>query len=182
MKTLVLDLDETLVHSSFKPVPNADFIIPVEIDGRVHQVYVCKRPHVDEFMSAIGGLFEIVVFTASLAKYANPVVDLLDKNHVVSARLFREDCVMHGGNFVKDLSLLGRDLARTIIIDNAPASYVFHPENALPCGSWFDDPHDTELMTLVPLLRDLATADNVVKMLSNIINNRTKHRFEMPIG
>lgn len=48
---VVIDLDETLVHSSFKPVNNADFIIPVEIDGVVHQVYVLKRPHVDEFLA-----------------------------------------------------------------------------------------------------------------------------------
>jgi RNA polymerase II subunit A small phosphatase-like protein len=34
-KTLVLDLDETLVHSSFKSVPNPDYVIPVEIDGKV---------------------------------------------------------------------------------------------------------------------------------------------------
>ncbi|XP_043542297.1 carboxy-terminal domain RNA polymerase II polypeptide A small phosphatase 1-like [Chiloscyllium plagiosum] len=39
-KCVVIDLDETLVHSSFKPVSNADFIIPVEIDGNVHQVRV----------------------------------------------------------------------------------------------------------------------------------------------
>jgi len=53
-KCLVLDLDETLVHSSFKPVPNADFIIPVEIEDTVHQVYVLKRPGVDEFMKKNG--------------------------------------------------------------------------------------------------------------------------------
>ena len=67
---VVIDLDETLVHSSFKPVNNADFIIPVEIDGVVHQVYVLKRPHVDEFLQRMGKLFECVLFTASLAKYA----------------------------------------------------------------------------------------------------------------
>jgi len=49
-KCLVLDLDETLVHSSFKPLPNPDFIIPVEIEGHLLDVYVIKRPHVDEFM------------------------------------------------------------------------------------------------------------------------------------
>ncbi|XP_028846719.1 uncharacterized protein ctdsp1 isoform X2 [Denticeps clupeoides] len=65
---VVIDLDETLVHSSFKPVNNADFIIPVEIDGTVHQVYVLKRPHVDEFLKRMGELFECVLFTASLAK------------------------------------------------------------------------------------------------------------------
>lgn len=62
---VVIDLD-----SSFKPVNNADFIIPVEIDGVVHQVYVLKRPHVDEFLQRMGKLFECVLFTASLAKYA----------------------------------------------------------------------------------------------------------------
>lgn len=67
-KTLIIDLDETLVHSSFKPVKNADFVIPVEIDGVIHQVYVLKRPFVDEFLSRIGDLFECILFTASLAK------------------------------------------------------------------------------------------------------------------
>jgi hypothetical protein len=67
-KCLVLDLDETLVHSSFKPVANADFIIPVEIDDQVYQVYVLKRPRVDDFMKAVGEKFEVVIFTASLSK------------------------------------------------------------------------------------------------------------------
>eukprot|EP01126_Amoeba_proteus_P006425 TRINITY_DN1224_c0_g1_i1.p1 TRINITY_DN1224_c0_g1~~TRINITY_DN1224_c0_g1_i1.p1 ORF type:complete len:179 (+),score=21.33 TRINITY_DN1224_c0_g1_i1:142-678(+) len=67
-KCLVLDLDETLVHSSFKPVDRYDFIIPVEIEGTVYQVYVAKRPGVDEFMKKVGELFEVVIFTASLSK------------------------------------------------------------------------------------------------------------------
>ncbi|XP_032757232.1 carboxy-terminal domain RNA polymerase II polypeptide A small phosphatase 1 isoform X1 [Rattus rattus] len=128
---VVIDLDETLVHSSFKPVNNADFIIPVEIDGVVHQVYVLKRPHVDEFLQRMGELFECVLFTASLAKYADPVADLLDKWGAFRARLFRESCVFHRGNYVKDLSRLGRDLRRVLILDNSPASYVFHPDNAV---------------------------------------------------
>ncbi len=69
-KTLVLDLDETLVHSSFKPIPNPDYIIPVEIEGKIVDVYVLKRPWLDHFMNAIAGCFEVVVFTASLSKYA----------------------------------------------------------------------------------------------------------------
>uniref|UniRef100_A0A3Q2CKG7 protein-serine/threonine phosphatase n=1 Tax=Cyprinodon variegatus TaxID=28743 RepID=A0A3Q2CKG7_CYPVA len=128
---VVIDLDETLVHSSFKPISNADFIVPVEIDGTVHQVYVLKRPHVDEFLQKMGELFECVLFTASLAKYADPVADLLDKWGVFRSRLFRESCVFHRGNYVKDLSRLGRELQKVIIIDNSPASYIFHPENAV---------------------------------------------------
>ena len=51
-----------------QPISNADFIVPVEIDGTVHQVYVLKRPFVDEFLKKMGELFECVLFTASLAK------------------------------------------------------------------------------------------------------------------
>uniref|UniRef100_A0A914VWX5 Mitochondrial import inner membrane translocase subunit TIM50 n=1 Tax=Plectus sambesii TaxID=2011161 RepID=A0A914VWX5_9BILA len=100
-KCLIIDLDETLVHSSFKPVKNPDFVIPVEIDGVIHQVYVLKRPYVDEFLQRIGDKFECVLFTASLAKYADPVADLLDKRNVFKSRLFREACVFHKGNYVK---------------------------------------------------------------------------------
>ncbi|XP_063216096.1 carboxy-terminal domain RNA polymerase II polypeptide A small phosphatase 1 isoform X2 [Bacillus rossius redtenbacheri] len=129
-KCMVIDLDETLVHSSFKPINNADFVVPVEIDGTVHQVYVLKRPYVDEFLQRMGELYECVLFTASLAKYADPVADLLDRWNVFRARLFRESCVFHRGNYVKDLNKLGRDLQRVVIVDNSPASYIFHPDNA----------------------------------------------------
>lgn len=128
---LVIDLDETLVHSSFKPIENADFIVPVEIDGTLHKVYVLKRPHVDEFLKRMGQIFECVLFTASLAKYADPVADLLDTENIFKARLFRESCAFYRGNYVKDLSRLGRDLNRVIIVDNSPASYIFHPDNAV---------------------------------------------------
>lgn len=66
-----------------------------------------------------------------LFQYADPVADLLDRQGVFSARLFRESCVFHRGNYVKDLSLIGRDLNKVIIIDNSPASYIFHPDNAV---------------------------------------------------
>jgi RNA polymerase II subunit A small phosphatase-like protein len=84
-KCLVLDLDETLVHSSFKVckttvcatgstltkcqiLHQADFTIPVEIEGQYHNVYVIKRPGVDQFMKRVGELYEVVVFTASVSK------------------------------------------------------------------------------------------------------------------
>ena len=151
-KCLVLDLDETLVHSSFKPVAGADFVIPVDIDGRPVDVYVLKRPHVDAFMAAVGARFEVVVFTASLAKYADPLLDLLDPGRTVRWRLFREACVPFEGNYVKDLQCLGRPLASTIIVDNSPHSYVFQPDNAAPVGTFIDDPADAELLDLLPVL------------------------------
>ncbi|KAH9363209.1 hypothetical protein HPB48_003858 [Haemaphysalis longicornis] len=111
---LIIDLDETLVHSSFKPISNADFVVPVEIDGTVHQVYVLKRPYVDEFLQRVGDAYECVLFTASLAKYADPVADLLDKWGVFRARLFRESCVFYRGNYVKSGGLFTLALGRRV--------------------------------------------------------------------
>ncbi|UJR15518.1 hypothetical protein I4U23_002458 [Adineta vaga] len=169
---LVIDLDETLVHSVFRPVPNADFIVPVEIDGQIHQIYVTKRPHVDEFLRRVGELYECVLFTASLAKYADPVSDLLDPNRIFHARLFRESCTYYNGNYIKDLSRLGRDVRKVIIIDNSPLSYLFHQDNAVPVSSWFDDMRDTELLTLIPIFERLATVDDVVPALQEIHHRR----------
>ncbi|KAM7200428.1 phosphatase PSR1 [Rhypophila sp. PSN 637] len=158
-KCLVLDLDETLVHSSFKILHQADFTIPVEIEGNYHNVYVIKRPGVDQFMKRVGELYEVVVFTASVSKYGDPLLDQLDIHKVVHHRLFRESCYNHQGNYVKDLSQVGRDLKDTIIIDNSPTSYIFHPQHAVPISSWFSDAHDNELLDLIPVLEDLASSN-----------------------
>jgi len=165
-KTLVLDLDETLVHSSFKPVPSPDFIISIELEGVIHKVYVQKRPGVDEFLEAVATKFEVIIFTASLDKYANPVLDHLDPKGFCVSRLFRESCVQHYGNYVKDLSLLGRDMKKTLIIDNSPFAYMFQPDNAIPITSWFNDKNDRELFELIPFLNTtIAEADDVSKVI-----------------
>ncbi|KAJ2536922.1 hypothetical protein EV175_006765 [Coemansia sp. RSA 1933] len=165
-KCLVLDLDETLVHSSFREVEQPDYVVPVVLEGQEHNVYVVKRPGVDEFMRIMGQYYEVVVFTASLAMYADPVLDLLDKSKVVHHRLFRESCNLYNGNYVKDLSRLGRDVCHSIIIDNSPASYAFHPHNAIGISTWLNDPMDTELRDLIPFLIDLTRVDDVAAVLS----------------
>lgn len=162
---LVLDLDETLVHSSFKTVPKADFLVPVVIEGVAHTVYVLKRPFTDEFLTAMKDYYEIVLFTASLSKYADPLLDMLDTSEVINHRLFRQHCVQREYCYVKDLSKLGRSLKECIIVDNSPQSYIFHPENAIPIPSWFDDQTDTALKDLIPVLKNLATKKDVRKCL-----------------
>jgi len=151
-KCLVLDLDETLVHSSFQPV-ECSFSIPIELDGQEYKVYVLKRPFVDEFITECAKLYELVIFTASLSEYANPVIDTLDTQGLIKHRLFRESCVFHENQvYVKDLSRLGRKMKDCIIIDNSPFSYLFDPTNAIGCTSWFGDELDTELRDLLPVL------------------------------
>ncbi|CAK7891128.1 probable phosphatase Psr2p [[Candida] anglica] len=158
-KCLILDLDETLVHSSFKYLRIADFVIPVQIDNQVHHVYVIKRPGVDEFLKKVGEWFEVVVFTASVSKYGDPLLDKLDIHNSVHHRLFRDSCYNYQGNFIKNLSQIGRPLADSIIIDNSPASYIFHPQHSIPISSWFSDTHDNELLDLLPFLEDISKSN-----------------------
>lgn len=134
---------------------------PHQIEDVVHFVYVAKRPGVDEFLIEMAKHYEIIVYTASLNKYADVLLDLLDPHRVIRTRLFRESCVFYEGNYVKDLCLLNRDLSQCIIIDNSPASYMFHPENAIDCGSFIDDVNDRELDQIGAFLTGLKDVADV---------------------
>jgi RNA polymerase II subunit A small phosphatase-like protein len=171
-KTLVLDLDETLVHSSFRPVPSPDYVIPVEIEGRIVDVYVLKRPFVDHFLRAVGQRFEVVVFTASLGKYADPLLDLLDRSGVVRWRLFREACYPYEGSYVKDLQCMGREMSQMILVDNSPHSYAFQPENAIPIETFIDDMQDQELLECLDLLLAVEKAPDVRPALAMAMARR----------
>jgi RNA polymerase II subunit A small phosphatase-like protein len=87
------------------------------------------------------------------------IIDQIDIDGVVHHRLFRESCHSHNGEYVKDLSQLVRDLRSTIIIDNSPTSYIFHPQHALPVSGWISDAHDYELLDLILVLEDLARVE-----------------------
>jgi RNA polymerase II subunit A small phosphatase-like protein len=165
-KCLVLDVDETLVHSSYKPTAKYDLHLPCEVNGGVCHIYVSYRPHLRQFLEFVKNLFEVVIFTASVDIYCNPLMDKLDPDGTLGAqRLFRDHCSSVNGSYVKDLSLLGRPLDQICIIDNSPVAYLFQPRNAIPIISWFDDPNDTELTDLMPTLRALAEAPDVYEVL-----------------
>lgn len=105
--------------------------------------------------------YELVIYTASLNKYADPLLDLLDPHRLISARLFRESCVFYEGNYVKDMSLINRELSQSIIVDNSPNSYLFHPENAIDCSSYIDDPLDRELDQIGAFLAGIRDVSDV---------------------
>ena len=166
-----MDLDETLVHSQFKPVENADIILPVEIEGQICQIYILVRPGVSSFLKRMSKHYEMVVFTASLSKYAEPLVAQLDPDGFCSYKLFREHCTYYNNAFVKDLTRLGRPMTDVIIVDNSPIAFMFQPENAIPCISWYDDMNDTELDRIATLLEKLAFEEDVRKIIKKIFKN-----------
>ena len=170
-KTLVLDLDETLVHSGFTDFNPSDIILPIKIDDEVHNIHVLIRPGVNQFLSILSKFYEIIIFTASLSKYASPLLDIIDRNNYCCYRFYREHCTLINGIFVKDLKRLNRDLKNVIIVDNSPLSYAFNHENGFPITSWYDDKNDTELIDIIPILEFLSRVNDVRKIISRFVDN-----------
>ena len=173
-KTLLLDLDETLVHSGFKQFnPNipSDLIMNIELENQKREIHVLIRPGVKEFLDRISKRFEIIIFTASLSKYASPLIDILDNNKLCSYRLFREHCTFINGAFIKDLKRLDRNLKDVILLDNSPIAYMLHPENGFPIKTWYDDKSDRELYNLAPIIEFLSYVDDVRKYIPKLVEN-----------
>ncbi|KAJ6233909.1 nuclear lim interactor-interacting factor-related [Anaeramoeba flamelloides] len=202
--TLVLDLDQTLVFSCYDQPKSYDFKFLFSIgsnskninknakeeeeeeeevedlDNEQHMIYVQKRPHLNTFLERCSQLFEVVVFTAGLKEYADIILDKLDPNNeLISHRLYRDSCTeVESYTYVKDLSLLGRDLNRTLIIDDLPSSYSLQPQNAIPierfCGnssdsSFFDELIlDNELPRILKILENFNHHQSVYTMSQNV--------------
>lgn len=140
--TLVLDLDETLIHYE-------------EIGfgrGRIH-----LRPHLDQFLQAASELFEVVIFTASMQDYADEIIDRIDEQRLISHRLYRQHATFLDDAFVKDLSKLGRCLSKTLLVDNAPHSFALQPQNGLLISSFTGHPQDDALLGVLADLKLIAT-------------------------
>jgi len=164
-KTLILDLDETLVHST--PIPQKKYAMAMKamIDGKSSYLYISFRPYVEDFLQKVCEMFEVIIYTASLRNYADLVIDKLDPKNKISFRLYREHCTPSPYGLIKDLSNLGRNLKDVIIVDNSPVAYEFHKENAIPISTWMDDENDVELLRVYEILTNLEKTDDIRKTL-----------------
>uniref|UniRef100_A0A6N2M6U5 FCP1 homology domain-containing protein n=1 Tax=Salix viminalis TaxID=40686 RepID=A0A6N2M6U5_SALVM len=171
--TLVLDLDETLVHSTLEHCDDADFTFTVFFNMKEHIVYVKQRPHLHTFLERVAEMFEVVIFTASQSIYAAQLLDILDPDRkLISRRLYRESCIFSDGSYTKDLTVLGVDLAKVAIIDNSPQVFRLQVNNGIPIKSWFTDPSDCALISLLPFLETLGDADDVRPIIAKRFGNK----------
>jgi len=182
-KIMVLDLDETLIHSHHDGVLRPpdfgvkgtppDFVLKVTIDSQPVHFFVHLRPHVEFFLSVVSQWYDLVIFTASMEIYGSSVADRLDRGRgILQRRYFRQHCTMDYSGYTKDLSAVHSDLSSIFILDNSPAAYRNFSQNAIPIKSWFSDPTDTCLLNLLPFLDALRFTSDVRSVLKRAVTNR----------
>ena len=114
----------------------------------------------------MSGLYEIVVFTAGVEEYACSILDKLDREKLIQHRLYRQHTRRIGAHIIKDLAMLNRPLARTVLMDNSAESYVLQPHNAIPITPYLGGTRDTTLLESLPLLQALSQAPDVRPVLA----------------
>ena len=163
--TLVLDLDETLIH-----------YIPKE-----NEEYVQIRPGAEEFIKELSKFFEIIIFTASRQSYADLVLKGIDIDNKISAKLYRQHTMRIGNSNIKDLAKLGRDLKKIIIVDNSPDNYNLQPKNGINVIDFDGNENDDILYLLKNDLIKLVKSDpdDVRPFLKEIQINMNKRANEI---
>jgi len=175
--TVVLDLDETLVLACrVNQVPGSVMINKLENvkltcdtgNGRREKLIVFLRPGLKDFLHRLSVFAELILFSAAVGSYGNALLDLIDPTRTLfSRRLFRESTVCSGVyRYVKDLTKLGRDLNRTVIVDNRAFSFLLQPRNGIKCRAFRGDANDRELSSIIlPLLESLSKLKDVRPIL-----------------
>ena len=169
--TLVLDMDETLIHFLYKNKNNNNILKFNMIDQNdIMQIGMfLLRPYAKLFFEKLKDLYEIIIFTNGTKEYCDRILELIDpKQEYIKFRLYRKHSISKDNDiYLKDLSLLGRDLNKIIIIDDLAKNYKLQQDNGLPITSWKGDVNDTALKDLIPIL--IKIVENNVEDVRKII-------------
>ena len=139
---LVLDIDETIVHSLNLPFGN----------------YFLLRPGVINFLEEISKLYEIIIFTSSPKIYADGILNKIDiDNNYFSHRLYKDHVIFEKGKSVKKLNMIGRDLNKMIFVDNTKSNAKYNLKNLCHVSTWIYDINDQEIIKLKIKLKYIAT-------------------------
>ena len=138
--TLVLDLDETLINVEFKDMSNNKCILHL-------------RPGLFWFLSKVKPFYELITFTSASKEYAQPIINEIElKNKYFDYTFFREHSVIAGNDFVKDISRIGRDMKKIIIIDNMEQNFRLNKKNGIKIKAFYGDQNDKVLYELSKIL------------------------------
>ena len=160
--TLVLGLDETLIHY-FSDESYFIFFV---------------RPYFFEFLEELNDLYEIIIFTEGTRESEDFIFNWLDIDNKFFKYILYDKHLNYFGlnNYYKDLNKIGRDLSKVIIIDNLKEKFKMHPYNGILVKPWINDINDLELKDLSKILKDIVTLKvNDVRPVIRKINDEIKN-------
>ncbi|XP_077573254.1 CTD small phosphatase-like protein 3 [Stigmatopora nigra] len=164
--TLVLDLEETLMFGSLNMIDNAEYTFLTTFQGQQYKVYMILRPYLKEFLQSVAKSYELFIYTCAKKEYAEKILGILDpRRKIFRHRLYQDECACVLGHYIKDLSILKRDLRKTVVLDNAPHTYPYNLMNTLPIKSWSGEPDDRELQKLIPYMEKLSATEDFREVL-----------------
>ena len=150
--TLILNLDETLVHFKVNPENEGEGVLKV-------------RPGVTEFLDELDQYYELIIFTGAKQDYANLLIDAIEENKIYfEHRLYRQHMIIIDNEFVKDLTRIGRPLDKIVIVDNMPQNFRLQKENGINIKSfWGEDIYDNALINLKTILTNIAQEEGDIR-------------------
>ena len=151
--SLVLDLDETLVHFKMNSDEENEGLLQI-------------RPGVVPFLEKVGQYYELIIFTAATQEYGDLLIDAIEENNLYfEHRFYRQHTVIKENDFIKDLSRIGRPLDKIIIVDNMPQNFKLQKENGINIKAfWGEDANDNALEELGIILVNIAKEGGDVRI------------------
>jgi CTD nuclear envelope phosphatase 1 len=172
--TVVLDLDETLLHvTSEEKKRSSDYLIWDEDHRISSRVY--KRPYVDRFLSILSCYYEIILFTSSYQCYCDPLVDLFPRSDVIIKRFYNTSLATLSPDSTrqeKDLYLTApyNMPHRLLLVDDKVETCSTHPENLYLIPSYLGQEVDYALIGVLFVLISLTE----MKDFRVLLSKRTK--------
>nr|NP_647795.2 uncharacterized protein Dmel_CG12078, isoform A [Drosophila melanogaster]AAF47748.2 uncharacterized protein Dmel_CG12078, isoform A [Drosophila melanogaster]AAY55055.1 IP07723p [Drosophila melanogaster]AOQ09830.1 CG12078-RA [synthetic construct] len=172
-KTLVLDMDNTMITSWFikrgkkpKNIPRIAHDFKFYLPAYGATIYVYKRPYLDHFLDRVSKWYDLTVFTSGAEIYASPILDFLDRGRgILNSRLYRQHCIEQFGKWSKSVLLACPDLSNVVLLDNSSTECSFNAENAILIKSYEIGCRDEALINLLPFLDALRFMKDVRSML-----------------
>ncbi|KAL7716433.1 Mitochondrial import inner membrane translocase subunit TIM50 [Entamoeba marina] len=157
--TVVLDLDETLIHTHLQPFNVSSDHFTITIDGNDYLVSI--RPHVRYFLKSLSKKYEVVLFTAGTERYANQIIEELERDeNFFTHKLYQNSCKNKFGHLLKNASKLGRDLKKVVCVDDNHYAWK-STENLITCKRYNGGDEDSELIQILQKIEEITKGDDI---------------------
>lgn len=155
---IFLDLDNTLIYSTFYKLPN---INPILIYDNKYNIY--KRPYLDTFLTTLYTFADLFIYTSSTQDYADKILKVIDKKGIIKKKYYRQNCINYQNRYFKDILKLNSSLSNSddlIIIDDNPSIYLNMRENIIPIKFWAGEQNDDSLLKIKNIIKNYYNSGN----------------------